>query len=493
MSLEAPAALRFTAAKELQGWGIVAPILKEASPLPLEMPKAESYLVTSPSGGRRLVDRFNVLDMWTGESVVGRWIDEDGSVLTIARLDVVPPSDDAAEAVLSRKDWFARRRPLAIDNERMRNEAVKALSPVEVSAPVRPRRSQRRNFAEIVEYPVVEGEALVWAWRFKAKDKGDYEGWWMASLEVAESVRMEEARARWDEDFLDNIVRKGGAVNPPKGEGVIEGDLLAYDRERSVAAYSEWHAARSGELSILDNLDPALGEPLIEALTNDLPVLRRAYAKSAPSPLAETNSIASVRIFATRDEYLQYVGADAEWSAGQWDGAHRELAAWLPSMSTDSLMRTLRHEAFHQYLAYACALQTASPWFNEGHAEMFEWAVPDGEGGVEIGLDEDAALFIRLNAESLAELIPALMIMDYSQFYDGSDEARELKYRLAWSIAYFLEKGAPLVRHKPFEGIRAKYLKALVESRSMRDATCLAFSDDMMSKLVTEWLKFWKD
>ncbi len=492
LTSSAYAALRFTPAVELEGSAIAVPLLKGGEPLPLEMPDAESYLVSRDGEDRRIVDRYSVLDLWTGQSVVGRWIDADGTVLTLARLDVRLPSDPSIPP-LERGAWLARRVALGRDDEHARDEAVKALSPVDLSAPVKPRRSQRRNFDALVEYPALDGDALVWAWCFKIKEKGDYGGWWMASLEPGEGVRMEEARARWDEDFLDGIVGGAGSMAVPPGKDATEGELLKFDRRRSVAAYDEWHAAETGSLSILDDIDPVIGAPLVSAITNELPILREAFAKSAPSPLDIKDSIASMRLFATREEYLMYVGGDAEWSAGQWDPVHRELAAWLPPGEAASLERTLRHEAFHQYLAYACAFAQASPWFNEGHAEMFERVSFDGEGGVEVEMDDDAALFIRTNAESLAGLIPALMLMDYRQFYDGSDEARSLKYRLAWSIAYFLEKGAPKVRNRPFEGVRARYLKTLVDTRSMLDATRLVFNGDMTKLLVTEWLKFWTD
>lgn len=490
MTHSALAALRFTSPVELEGSAIKLPLLKGGEPLPLEMPQAESYLVSSKEGERRIVDRYSVLDLWTGESVIGRWIDDDGSVLTLARLDVRLPSDPTIPP-LERGAWLTRRVALGKDDDRARDEAVKALSPVDLSAPVKPRRSKRRNFDGLVEYPALEGDSLVWAWRFKAKEKGDYGGWWMASLEPGDSVRMEEARARWDEDFLDNVNAWKGPLAAP-ASGATEGELLKFDRRRSVAAYSQWHSTETADLSILDDIDPVIGAPLVATITNELSVLRAAFARSAPSPLDIKDSIAAMRLFATREEYLQYVGGDAEWSAGQWDPVHRELAAWLPPSAADSLERTLRHESFHQYLAYACAFAQASPWFNEGHAEMFEYVEFDGEGGLEIGMDENAAAFIRTNAESLAELIPALMLMDYRQFYDGSDEARELKYRLAWSIAYFLEKGAPEVRNHPFDGIRARYLKKLVETRNMLEATSLVFNGDMTKLLVAEWLKYWK-
>ena len=46
-------------------------------PLPLEMPKAQAYLVKE-EGRMMLEDRYDTLDLWTSQAVVGRWEDDDG-------------------------------------------------------------------------------------------------------------------------------------------------------------------------------------------------------------------------------------------------------------------------------------------------------------------------------------------------------------------------------------------------------------------------------
>ena len=57
---------------------ILAASLFFAHPTPLDMPRAEAYLVRE-GGVRRLEDRFNTLDLWTSRAVLGRW--EDVTVL----------------------------------------------------------------------------------------------------------------------------------------------------------------------------------------------------------------------------------------------------------------------------------------------------------------------------------------------------------------------------------------------------------------------------
>ena len=41
-------------------------------PAPLDMPRAEAYLVRE-KGALRLEDRFNRMELWVSQSLIGRW------------------------------------------------------------------------------------------------------------------------------------------------------------------------------------------------------------------------------------------------------------------------------------------------------------------------------------------------------------------------------------------------------------------------------------
>ena len=90
-------------------------------------------------------------------------------------------------------------------------------------------------------------------------------------------------------------------------------------------------------------------------------------------------------------------------------------------------------------------------------------------------------------------MIPDLLKMDYERFYDGSALERRLKYRLAWSIVRFIEKGARKVRFDPFKDLKSDYVAALLESKDRVVATGTAFKNaDNLANFVTEWKKYWK-
>ena len=62
-----------------------------ASPSPLDMPRAETYLVSGADGMSCLEDRYDETDLWTYRTVSGRWTDADGRLFVLARLAAKPP------------------------------------------------------------------------------------------------------------------------------------------------------------------------------------------------------------------------------------------------------------------------------------------------------------------------------------------------------------------------------------------------------------------
>ena len=97
---------------------------------------------------------------------------------------------------------------------------------------------------------------------------------------------------------------------------------------------------------------------------------------------------------------------------------------------------------------------------------------------------------IQLNGTH-SDAVAPLMDMDYGEFYSGSDAERRLKYRLALSLACFLERGAPKVRFDPFKRFKERYVEALFETKDMRRATAAAFENEDQRRLfAAEWRKF---
>ncbi len=499
LALTAEASVRFTNPAWRPDLGLSSPILANATAEPLEMPKAQSFIVTAADGSRRLEDRFDTFDLWVAQTVKGRWRDASGNMFYIARLATRPPQDPAG-TVRTRTDYFAQlaKTPFSPDDPYHRDEAAFAVSPADLGRPIRPRRAQRRNMLSVFAYPSTNDHVFAAAFRPRSPERKETTDWYLAVLVAAPGEALDEAFRRFDEDFLDNVsipaLRARPAADSPKQPSKpSEADLLRAAVRDSVSVYDNWHFASAEDVVVVDDLDDASRGTFIPSLTNSLPRLRRAYAACAPTTLsATTNQLALVRVFATREEYLAHVGIDHKWTAALWDTLHRELVLYLPLDGTQGLLQTVWHEAFHQYLAYAAALVTAAPWFNEGHAELFEHSHLDRKGEVVFDPDPVAAAYVHEYASSLATILPSFMKLDYAAFYDGTQEEIAVRYRIAWSLAYFLEVGAPKVRFQPFADLRADYVKALIDTRSMDEADRAVFTDEFRAKFIAAWLDFWK-
>lgn len=456
-------------------------------PALLEMPRAEAYLVRE-NGVSRLEDRFNRLDLWMSQAVVGRWTDDEGRMFLLAQLDVQPPSVDR-DALQTREAYAAGRVPM----KRVRAnadfpagfiDAVSLLSPCPIVDEPRSPRQMPHGYKSVFYWQNPTNYVdIVCSFRPERTN-----AWYLATWHLSDTDDYATRIAAFEDQFLrkEFPAFQASRISPASRTLSCERELLRQDARHSVAAYANWHATSAAEYEVLDDL-PTRG--LVETLTNDFPVMRAKYAAALPTPLDGSNVLCVARLYATRDEYLNALETDGleemAWSAAYWSSARRELVAYLPRNGQEELLRTIRHEAFHQYLAYATSMISASPWLNEGYAQYFE-DEKDENWGDEIELTEE-------NVDCLAQLIPSLLQMDYSQFYEGTDSARRMKYRLAWSLVRFLEIGADKVRLKPFAGLKERYLKALIETHDMRQATAAAFKDDdLLRQFVGEWKKFWK-
>lgn len=469
---------------------LLAASLFFTNPAPLDMPRATGYLVSvreKEGVRRRLEDRYLKGDLWVSQSVDGRWIDDEDRVFTLAHLDVLPPEGEAARSFATRDAYAKGRVAIAKRQKEAVREAVAALAPFDLpEKPTRPRQLPR-GYKTVDYWHGTNTSAIVCAYLPEKQ-----ETWRLAIWELAEEDDWSEALKLFEREFLDQ--KPGAPLVPPVYAD--ERELLRRDAAHSVSAYANWHVADGETFVVLDDLPT---RSLTVAYTNDLVKLRRRFAEVLPTPIDGSNTLCVARIYADRAEYLAALETSGltnmAWSAAYWSPQRRELVAHAsPSTSTSNLnlLSTLRHESFHQYLSYATAMIATSPWLNEGYAQYFEdEASSDWQlsllGGVSGEKPSDEEL------ERFSLLLPALLLMDYDEFYAGSDEARRVKYRLAWSVAVFLEKGAPKVRFQPFKNVKRDYIAALLETQDMRKATAAAFrSKDLLDKFVGDWLAYWK-
>lgn len=476
---------------------LLAASLFFTAPAPLEMPRAEAYLV-SADGKKYLEDRFWKIDLWTSQTVVGRWLDDDGRVFTLSRLEVQPPAV-SHDSTLTRVAYAEE--SVVFDKKKLRKgtqtiafrDALSRLSPIEPTLKGEPPRHLPRGYEEVDYWHGTNKNVIVCTFLPEGKSV-----WRLAVWELLPGDDFDESLKLFEDEFLredylkfaslghDNEPSRKERKKKEKLREHPERKALRSDARHSVNAYDTWRSTDSEEFIILDNIPD--GGSFVRSLTNELPILRRKYAKALPSPIDGSNVLSVARVFSSRSEYLDLLSLDGltnmMWTAAYWSPSRREIVAYLPNGESESLLRTFRHEAFHQYISYAMAMIPVSPWLNEGYAQYFE----DEES-----LDWELPLVpSEEELKRLSALLPRLFELDYRSFYDGTDEERRLKYRLAWSVAVFIEKGMREIRHDPFKNFKSQYVAALIETRDMLRATSAAFGNkDRVELFVREWQKFW--
>lgn len=451
-----------------------------ADPAPLDMPRAESYIVKE-GDAYRLEDRYNRLDLWTSRAVIGCWCDDAGRTFTLARLSVTPPmvndesfqtrsSYTAGCVAMPKARRFGREIPKEI------KRSLELLSPCQLMERGRSPRQLPRGYADVDYWQEPTNSSTIVCSFLREKGKS----WYMAVWELADGDNIYEKMGVFEDCFLAKEflqLKESNDIDPSLGER----EQLRLDAHHSVAAYPSWHVTDSKEFVVLDHIGAR--SSFVSVLTNELPVMRAKYAEVLPTPIDGSNALCVARIYADRNEYLDAIGDDMQWTAAYWCPWRRELVAYLPDGGEVELLRTFRHEAFHQYLSYATSMISVSPWLNEGYAQYFE----------DMDKHEWDEMLSLEDIDRLAKLIPNLLSMNYEQFYDGSDQERRLKYRLSWSIARFIEHGAPKVRFQPFKDLKSKYIETLLRSQDMQKATSAAFcSKDRLVLFISEWKKFWK-
>ena len=151
-----------------------------ADPMPLDMPRAEAYLVRE--GGRRyLEDRFDRLDLWSSRAVDGRWLDDEGRVFVCSALRECPPQEISESSVSTRAEYVRSAGPVKRDDLERRRRAVELLSPVEVAEePERPRQ-RPRGFRDVEYWQGTNETAVVCAF---LPEKEDW-AWWSPTSSTA--------------------------------------------------------------------------------------------------------------------------------------------------------------------------------------------------------------------------------------------------------------------------------------------------------------------
>lgn len=307
-------------------------------------------------------------------------------------------------------------------------------------------------------------------------------------------------------DRVERVIRQSlGSVQflKPKRETVS----LAESRRKKGSA--EFEASRARVIQSIRNLDDwwyvdtenyifvsnQTDRRAMTRLRTELEQAREVFESYFPlrRPL---QSVSVVRIFKQREQYLEYVGGELEWSGGLWSPARRELViSPLDRRVRDSMQKMIMrqvafHEGFHQYLFFATGEAQADMWYNEGTAQYFEGIeFRTGKGVVLLPQESGRALTALFEHDRVLD-VGALVKMDRRAFYG---ENRNENYLLAQALVYYLWKGAPVADCPQYAQIPRRYYEKLVETRDPAAANAAAWEGVDMAQFAKDLSRFWND
>jgi|GEM_PF-3736492 len=185
---------------------------------------------------------------------------------------------------------------------------------------------------------------------------------------------------------------------------------------------------------------------LADLCARELERIYRGYANAFKFKGDEQKRKFNVRVFATKEGFMQYsaqtTGKALGFALGYYASSYKELVLWH-NPNEDQLVNTLYHEGFHQFLDYF--ISNAPTWFNEGLAQYFETAEWKGRQAV-LGKPDRNKLGYLQRTLQMNRSVPLknLLRLSHQQFMDqrpgalaGSTMAN-VHYVESWSFIHFL-------------------------------------------------------
>lgn len=508
---------RFSRIVDLPSSNLRLPVLAGTSETPLPAPKVLTYLIQEGAESTK-VDCYIPRELWTLDQIAGQWTDEFGSKLTLAVMKcpklppfakehIPKPAFNIAYAAgtnsVAGREW----------NEAMLRDWVSEFTAAQLQPSTPP--DHPSNLKDLVFYKDEQRpNLLAFAFRLSRQAAGQtkaFDGWYFLSVDLNRQIPADKARETAMATLLPKITTCGstGASDPtaigPSGKFQNEKALhtgrhtpeFIASREQvanSIKNMRDWWYAETDNYIFLSDLKTK-NRTMVRQLQTDIECLRDAYEQFMP-PRVDINAVSVIRIFDERKDYEAYVPKQFSWSAGMWLGEKRELVI----MATDwanrreaqqTTVRTVYHEAFHQYIFYAYDMVEPAVWFNEGMAQFYENAAISEQ---RLRVEENKSSATKLEAVISGGKfdLGALTGMSYKEFYGGDEKNRETNYALAWGLTYYLLKGAPLETPAKYSRILQEYTDTLWTTKDAAKATQKAFEKVNMDELQKDFMKFWK-
>lgn len=279
------------------------------------------------------------------------------------------------------------------------------------------------------------------------------------------------------------IPREEARDDEGAGNGEAAKDLSPRERARKRAEDNTkvpgWWYEESEHYIIVTNLERK-HRPKILRIRRQLEAMRTIYERDFP-PSEPIEAISIVRVCKDRQSYSNYGGPGG--TAGYWYAPAEELVLYMKGYFR-FVLGVLNHEAFHQYIYYACGKISPHTWFNEGYGEYYYGTEVVGKRGI-INPCRPRVDTIKAHIREGTH-VPMEKFLRYSKREYYGDASR--CYAQGWATVYFLKEG---VREgHPWSKILPTYFDTLVETRSRKKALEAALDGVDLEALEKAWAAF---
>lgn len=421
---------------------------------------------------------FDVKELWTLLQRGCEWKDRKGNTLTLATPTAFCPEFEKEHA--KREDIEAKMKE---DEEIFKDPSDETLAKwmgafsgksVEAGA-LSALEIPSLDAARLVDF----GDGLRTAAFFRTKAGT----WHYAEFKFAQEAKPKEGE-RLMRQFLAAV-----QVDKAKGGAAKGGDIVVEGK---------WMTLNMPGYVFKTDLSKSQGLAFVKTAGRMMEAMQAAYKRYVP-PQKDMKA-STIRVFATREGYNEYMkgatGDSGERTIGLWSPSHEELLILDQGNSARAeTMKTMRHEAFHQYLFYATGKGNHAMWFNEGHACFFENVSYDARKNY-VRINDDPRdrrpSAVAADPEKYAKLVPEIIRLDHNAFYSGTLSEVNEHYTAAWAAIYFLEKGAPAFKEfADYKNVLPTYMKAMAEGKDWKEATEEAWEGVKSRDFAADFLKFW--
>ncbi len=458
---------------------------------------------------------YNPYQLWFAGEYLGRWANREGDTIALALAHKVMPAALDKRGVTREEFDKGVDRAAAVTTENVGQWMADMLGAKPGTQPqtVTPLPMSMADVRTMTA-PASNALHIGYAFRFRAGGAAaDTNRWLLAIFTVPSSMDTAMLSKQIEREFLSSIqpqMSVAGRSSGPKALSTMPGQAASAAGNHSAAFLASrqsaldsvkgmkgwWYVETTNYIIITDL--PSGKAVVVKEMQKQIEYLRSAYSRVVP-PGKMLDAASIIRFFGDTQSYERYVAPNMKWSGGYWDPGRGELVIrpqeWGDIKQKNAWLReTLYHEGFHQYLSYAFSRADAAVWYNEGHATVME-GIEFTPYGVKI--DE-----VPRYAEQLAEhmkkgplKIDDLLPMDHAAFYSekkNSEEDRKWNYARSWALCYFLRKGAPLEKDRPWAGLAEKYRAALAETNDGKKAAEKCFEGVDMNALHESLNAFWK-